>query len=59
MDQLYEVYGLDSSVVAHLHKRFEIRIKPEIRRIGIDTATQRDLERLPYISTTDARNIIR
>jgi competence protein ComEA len=47
MDQLYEVYGLDSSVVVHLHKRFEIRIKPEIRRIGIDTATQRDLNDCP------------
>lgn len=58
MDQLCEVYGLDSTVVEHIHNRFEIKVKPEIQRVWIDTATQRDLERLPYISGLDARRII-
>lgn len=59
MDQLYEVYGLDSSVVEKIKKRFEVKAVPQIKKVNLSTASYRDLEGLPYISPSDAQRIIR
>lgn len=58
-DQLYEVYGLDSAVVLRIKKRFEIKVLPQIRKLILDTVAYEDLVALPYLTPTDARNIIK
>ena len=59
MDQLYEVFGLDSSVVERIQKRFEIKVLPKIKKLDLDTVSRNDLAKLPYLTATDAQNIIR
>lgn len=59
MDQLYEVYGLDSTVVDEIRKKFEIKTLPNIKKIALDTISYSDLVRLPYLNSTDAQRIIR
>ena len=59
MDQLYEVFGLDSSVVERIKMRFEIKALPKINKMVLDTVSYHDLVRLPYISAKDAQKIIR
>ena len=57
-DQCYEVYGLDSTVVARLFERFEIQSSPKIERLNIETASLNQLAKLPYLTREDARKII-
>lgn len=59
MYQLYEVYGLDSSVVDRIKKKFEIQVLPKIDRMVLDSISYQDLVDLPYINTSDAHKIIR
>jgi len=59
MDQLYEVFGMDSSVVERIQKRFEIKVLPKINKLDLDTVSVDDLAKLPYLTATDAQNIIR
>ncbi len=59
MDQLYEVYGLDSTVVDEIRKKFEIKTLPNIKKIALDTISYSDLVQLPYLNSTDAQRIIR
>ena len=59
MDQLYEVYGLDSTVVDEIRKKFEIKTLPNIKKIALYTISYSDLVRLPYLNSTDAQRIIR
>jgi DNA uptake protein ComE-like DNA-binding protein len=58
VDQLYEVFGLDSIVVQRIQKRFEIKVLPQINKLLLDTLSYADLVALPYITVADARNII-
>lgn len=58
MDQLYEVYGLDSSVVQSIGKYFEIKHPPQFKKLLLDTVSYGDLLRLPYVEKADARKII-
>lgn len=59
MDQLYEVYGLDSLVVEKIKMQFEIKVAPQIKKVTLNTVSYRDLEGLPYVSPSDAQRIIR
>ena len=59
MDQLYEVYGLYSSVVDRIKKKFEIQVLPKIDRMVLDSISYQDLVGLPYITPSDAQKIIR
>ena len=59
MYQLYEVYGLDSSVVDRIKKKFEIQVLPKIDRMVFDSISFQDLVDLLYINTSDAHKIIR
>ena len=42
-DQCYEVYGLDSTVLARLFERFEIQSSTKIKRLNIETASLNQL----------------
>ena len=59
MDQLYEVFGLDSAVVQRIQKRFEIKVFPKINKLSLDTVSCDDLVALPYLNTTDTHRIIK
>ena len=59
MDQLYEVFGLDSAVVQRIQKRFEIKVFPKINKLSLDTVSYDDLVALPDLTTTDAHRIIK
>ena len=59
MDQLYEVFGLDSSVVERIKMQFEVKVLPKINKAILDTVSYHDLMRLPYISAKDVQKIIR
>ena len=57
-DQCYEVYGLDSLVVARLLQRFEIQTPPSIQKLDLNKATLKELRDLPYLDEEDARKIV-
>ena len=59
MDQLYEVFGLDSAVVQRIQKRFEIKVFPKIHKLSLDTVSYDDLVALPYLNASDAHRIIK
>ena len=58
LDQLYEVYGLDSSVVYEIKQQFKIKTKLERAKIAISRATLDELLRVPYLNKTEAKKII-
>lgn len=58
LDQLYEVYGLDSLVVQRIFKQFNIltpinRMKKKINIISLD-----ELQAIPYLSYEEAKKIV-
>jgi competence protein ComEA len=57
MDQLNEVYGLDTAVVRQLRKRFFIEENFQPRKININTATRDELSH-PYIRWKEAQAIL-
>lgn len=58
LDQLKEVYGLDTSVVQNLKKRFRIHPDFHPRTIKLNSATLDDLDNHPYISRKEAMAIL-
>lgn len=58
MDQCYEVYGLDSTVVSSLKKHFKIVSPPHLQKKNINTLNLKELSKTPYISRTSAKKII-
>ena len=59
LDQLYEVYGLDSLVVDNVKNHFEIQKLPELKKIKIAEASLYDLSRIPYINKEESTEIIK
>lgn len=57
MDQLREVYGLDSTVVERVKRQFEVKMNFEPRRLNVNTVTLEELNRHPYISRRQAQAI--
>lgn len=57
MDQLREVYGLDSTVVTRVKRQFEVKMNFEPRRLNANTVTLEELDRHPYISRRQAQAI--
>ena len=47
-DQLYEVYGIDSAQAAAVLKRYRVTEKPAIEKLNINTASFKEVLRLPY-----------
>lgn len=58
MDQLKEIYGLDTSVVLHMKKRFIVSPGFHPRTINLNTASMEELDSHPYISRKEAQAII-
>ncbi len=58
MDQLYEVYGLDSVVVASIIKKFYISRDFEPRTIDLDSAQLENLAKHPYLTYREAKMIL-
>ena len=59
LDQLYEVYGLDSLVVDNVKNHFEIQKLSEQKKIKIAEASLYDLSRIPYINREESTEIIK
>lgn len=59
LDQLYEVYGLDSLVVDNVKNHFEIQKLPELKKIKISEASLYDLSLVPYINKEESTEIIK
>ena len=58
LDQLYEVYGLDSLVVEKVKRQFKLITKPERVKTPIAEVTMEALLRIPYLSKSEAKKII-
>lgn len=58
MEQLREVYGLDSAVVGRVKRQFEIAPGFEPRKINLLQATLEEISRHPYISRKQAQAIL-
>jgi competence protein ComEA len=58
MNQCYEVFGLDSLVVQKLREQFEILTPPFIVKLNMNEATLDELQKIPYLSRSEARKII-
>ena len=58
LNQLYEVYGLDSLVVEKVKRQFKIKTKPERVKTPIAEVTMEVLLRIPYLSKSEAKKII-
>ena len=58
LDQLYEVYGLDSLVVEKVKRQFKIKTKPKCAKIPVAEFTMEVLLRISYLSKSEAKKII-
>ena len=57
--QLSEVYGLSPEVVARLQERCSIITPPTFKKIALQEASVEELSKIPYLSYTEARKIVR
>ena len=57
-DQLYEVYHLPEQTIANLLLHFEIRQRPQIEKLNINTASFKQILNLPYIDYELTRKIM-
>ena len=58
MDQLYEVYSLDSAVIERLRERYILAEEFQPRTIDLNTDSLEYLAKHPYISFREAKLII-
>lgn len=58
LQQLHDVYGLDSTVVGRVARQFDVKPGFEPRRINLRDATLEELSAHPYISRRQAQAII-
>lgn len=58
LNQLYEVYGLDSLVVENVKRQFKIKTKPKRTKIPLAVVSLEALLRIPYLSKSEAKKII-
>lgn len=49
-DQLYEVYDLDSAQVKSILNHFSVRTVPSFKKVNINTASFKELLKLPYMN---------
>ena len=57
-DQLFEVYGLDSTLVEKALQSFILFEPVHVRKLDLQKASEEELARHPYISEQHARRII-
>jgi DNA uptake protein ComE-like DNA-binding protein len=58
MEQLQDVWGLSPEVIQKLNESFTVKELPAFERININTATIKELTKLPYFKYALARNIV-
>ena len=58
LNQLFEVYGLDSLVVENVKRQFKIKTKPKRTKIPLAVVSLEALLRIPYLSKSEAKKII-
>ncbi|WP_172914291.1 ComEA family DNA-binding protein [Capnocytophaga canis] len=58
MDQLAEVYGLETDVVERLKIQFEVKTLPNIVKKDINLITLSELAKIPYLKYEEAKKII-
>lgn len=58
LNQLYEVYGLDSLVVENVKRQFKIKTKPKRTKIPVAVVSLEALLKIPYLSKSEAKKII-
>ena len=59
MDQLYQVYGLDSVVVKAIKASFSVQDTPVTHKISVNSAFEYELQRLPFFTKELAEKIVR
>lgn len=59
MDQLYQVYGLDSVVVKAIKASFSVQDTPVTYKISVNSASEYELQRLPFFTKELAGKIVR
>ena len=57
--QLAEVYGLSPEVLMRLQDRCSIITLPSFEKIALQEASLQELSKLPYLSYTEARKVVR
>lgn len=57
-DQLFDVYGLEFSVVKRIQNEFTVQQKPEVVKMNINKASASDMATLPFISFELAKEIV-
>ncbi|MFD2099559.1 ComEA family DNA-binding protein [Flagellimonas iocasae] len=57
-EQLYDVYGLEPSVVEKALRQFQVNTVPNIEKINVNTSTAQQLAQLIYIDNNLAREIV-
>ncbi|MBA3985135.1 MAG: helix-hairpin-helix domain-containing protein [Flavobacteriales bacterium] len=57
-EQLYDVYGLEASVVKRVLAEYTVKEKPYVEKININTASASDIATLPFISFQLAKEIV-
>lgn len=58
LNQLYEVYGLDSLVVENVKRQFKIKTKPKRTKTPLAVVSLEALLKIPYLSKSEAKKII-
>lgn len=58
LDQLDEVYGLDSDILRILKQRFSIQTKPVITKLDMNFVNLPTLNKVPYLTKSEAKKII-
>jgi len=58
MEQVLEVYGLDSAVVSRVVKASYVQKEFQPRKLNINTADEKELAAHPYLRKTAARSIV-
>ncbi len=57
-EQLYDVYGLRPEVAERLLRQYEVKRKPHVEKISINSATAFEISRVAYISYPLALKIV-
>lgn len=57
-DQLFDVYGLEFSVVKRIQNEFTVKHTPEVIKMNINKASASDMATLPFISFELAKEIV-
>ena len=55
MEQMNDVWGLSSEVIANLHKSFKVKVIPDVKKININKASVKELMQFPYFRYQLAR----